>query len=818
MLKFLPNLALALIFSAATTFAEPSWEKMVVTPDFEKAIPFAADGDPWSFQANVQPGFVPGKGEVRLDFVDEQQTGVRVRIAPRGGGPSLVRLVGGQVDEHAPMERNPIMNLAEGDYNYRLPFDLRVLSGDGKVQLYLGFLGMAPELIQYELLADVTNCTQLIISSVDATMTISNGETAPLDVPIPDLTARPPVGDAMPRWSEFSGVHYIPRAPFRLYRGLFYDPVIYRVIASPEDAPEAEYRPWVTYVSKSQLPEDCVEKIGPFSGQTIQLRESRIREALAWAKEHDAFLIQGRDVQKRTDYYDPAEVTLRKDEVYWSVRAFYEAADSADIPVFFQLGNEINAFHVPWKNHPDLIRRYVEYNFAPAAEAIRQVSTDLFGAPDRIPLMLGSVASPWPLGMGWLQKMVDTTIEGDSAPTLTGKKVWEVADRAAIHYALKGPFWAQYLDSTYDHLLKDDRLEGFWSTEEIGGNADLAKGPFYAAITFRYMDWWSRHNWRPQRGGFIVWGDTRGKSSYTTAMDVQSLIGDFLGDRELTNVTDTIQAEGDPDLETYAFATKSGTPGVAIAILSRKYVFYPDNEAKRTLRLKDFSVKIPNTQPDQILRGSVHQVSDQKIHTVLSGDIPLGPDARLTIPGPLELDRSKQEIFLAFYGATDSPSQQPWGHSEPEPSRVVGTDEIFSLHLGNDLAVGLGDESAWHMLAGGVEGETDGTKRKNIDAGMAGDHHGLTLDRRNSQEIEFPITVTRDASSASAPQIIFEMVGAPVEVLWDGKPIAKKVTSGRPIPIPEAVMPNLSAGLHQITLRNNPGESTTVDALILQTE
>ena len=84
------------------------------------------------------------------------------------------------------------------------------------------------------------------------------------------------------------------------------------------------------------------------------------------------------------------------------------------------------------------------------------------------------------------------------------------------------------------------------------------------------MDWWSRHNWRTQRGGFIVWGDTRGKSSYTTAMDVQSLIGDFLGDRELTNVTDTIQAKGDPDLETYAFATKSGTPGVAIAILSRK--------------------------------------------------------------------------------------------------------------------------------------------------------------------------------------------------------------------------------------------------------
>ena len=88
------------------------------------------------------------------------------------------------------------------------------------------------------------------------------------------------------------------------------------------------------------------------------------------------------------------------------------------------------------------------------------------------------------------------------------------------------------------------------------------------------------------------------------------------------------------------------------------------------------------------------------------------------------------------------------------------------------------------MLAGGVEGETDGARRKNIHEGMAGDHHGLTLDCRNSQEIEFPITVTRDASNASAPQIIFEMVGAPVEVLWDGKPIAKKVTSGRPSEFP----------------------------------
>lgn len=612
----------------------------------------------WVFEACVIPGAFDRNGEAGVVFQGATGAGLKLKVRPFGGGVMLESTSIGAHGEKGELLRNPTMNLAEGDYSFRQPFRVRLMVGDGRAQLYLGFHGLPADFIHAEYIGHVPEITKVSAYSHDAEVRFNSIKIEPLFESLPDLNARPPVGAAMPTWSEFVGTHYVPREPFHLYRGLFYDPVIYRLIARREEKPTGDFRPWVAYALAGELPEGCVERRGPFSGKSVLIRMDRVQQMLDWAETHDARLVHGRDVLKRTEYLSPDEVALRKDELYWSVRVLYEGRVAEASRIILQIGNEVNAFHVPWKNHPDLARRYVEYNFAPAAETIRRVSQDLYGTPDRIPIMLGSVTSPWPLAHGWMTAVANYHIEGDWAPNLRGMTVASLARNASIHYAMKGPFWSQALDAAHARLVKPGKIFGLWSTEEVGANPDLHRAPFVTAIPFRYMDWWSRRDWKPGRGAVIFWGDTRGKETDTAATAAEMLLGLFLGSRQLVNETDHVTSTGSPDREIYAFATKEASPPrIVLAALSRSYWFYPKNLASGDLQIEKLALRRPDLANSE-LRIAWYRISDAQIEPIIQSTVKIGPDGEVALPHAVVLDRSQEQILVGFAAPLADPIDQ----------------------------------------------------------------------------------------------------------------------------------------------------------------
>lgn len=773
-------------------------------------------GDCWTFDALITPGRFDRNGAAGITFAGADGSHWSVVLRPHHGG---VLLDPEGLPAGGELWRNPTMNLAEGDTAYRLPVRIRVRADAEGAQLYLGFDDLPAEAIHAAYFGRLPRVTGVSVFARGAEAGFSDLQFTASPEPPPDLSARPPVRDAMPTWSEFVGTHYIAREPFLLYRGLFYDPIVYRCEDTASATPN--YRPWVGLVAPDRLPKSCVRRPGPFSGKTIWVDVERARQIVDWAEAHHARLVHGRDIMKRTEYGTPDEAALRKDELYWSVRALYEGRAPESVPIVLQLGNEVNGFHVPWKNHPDVARRYVEYDFAPAAEAIRRVSEDLYGSPDRIPFLIGSVSSPWPVAYGWLITTANTRIAGDWAPSLRGRTVVELAHGASIHYTMKGPFWSQTLDAIYGRLVASGKVFALWSTEEVGGNADVDRGPYVAAIPFRYLDWWSRHDWQPGRGAVLFWGDTRGREHATTALDVQRLLGSFFGSRRLRNLTDQVTSTGDADREVYAFsAAGEEGPRVGFAVLSHQYWFYPKNPATGIMRLDTLRIPGPEAAGRRV-RVAWYRVTDERIVPAGHTEVAVDASGEVALTPRVTLDRSREEILLGFVAPASGAADAAFSYEPPaqESTRLDGAAEIESFHLGNDLAVDLGSDAVWSMLSdGGNVGRTfAGGARRNPDDGMAGDHHGLTADRRNDQAVAYTLNLQRAAEAGRGVRLVFTLIGDPVEVRWDGEVIAGAVTAAEPVvEISAAVAARLfQAGPHALRLQNAPGKSTSVDAMII---
>lgn len=775
----------------------------------------------WILDVLVEPRHFDAGGAAGFRFTDDAGSGFRVDFRPRNGGVLLTKLTDGVEDQDVKLDRNPTMNLAESGYTYRLPFRLRLWVGQSRVQLYLGFHGLPADLIHAELWNLLSPVTRVTAFCDGGDVTWRDLEVRSGTMPPPDLSIRPEIREVMPTYAEFVGTHYISREAMKLYRGLHYDPIVFRVLNDGQSAP-VDYRPWVAYVNRSELPIDCVARIGPYSGEKIWLRQDRIREIVDWAKTHDAFMLHGRDVKKRTEYLPPLETMLRKDELYWSVRGFLEICDVAELPVMFHLGNEVNAFHVPWKNHPHVVERVVEYNLAPSMEAMRQASADVYGDASLVPIMIGSVTSPWPLGHGFLHAMIEYRIKGDMAPTLAGGRVSDFGDYASIHYVMKGPFWSHYLDAIYQRMVVPGAVKGFWATEEVGGNASLHRGPYMVALPFRSLDWWSRREWQPRRGAVIYWGDTRSRDGYTTSLDVQTMLADFLGSQPLVNLTDEIRVQGSPDIEAYAFAAR-GAEDVAlvIGVMSKDYWFFPDNPAEGRMHVDMLSISHPEWAGRDDLQSVWFRVTDDRIDRVEGGGIMPGPAGSIRLQHPVNLDRGKEEILLGFITNRTEEAAAIFQFSTPakEPSIWRDGMEVVSFHMGNDVAADMGDESAWTMLSsGGHLGQSSASTRVNFDAGMAGDNHGLTVDRRIEQKIAYTVILSEGAvSHGEATSLEFSLKGDPVSVWWNGELLAEGVSARQPtVILPPSKRAWFGAGEHQIELRNGERQTTTVDALAIR--
>lgn len=251
-----------------------------------------------------------------------------------------------------------------------------------------------------------------------------------------------------------------------------------------------------------------------------------------------------------------------------------------------QVGNEINSYHYATAIHArrggrgrvdanseTIIPVYVEYFLAPAVEALRNFDWGASPAASRIRLVLGSVAnSANAKSRAWLYDLLDYRVRGDFAPTLEGKRVVELIDIIAIHYLVTGADanWMQVLDSLQTRWVDSGLAQGVWSTEELGRRrADDGLGAVTAVkVTARYLHWWSRRGYGPDRSRFLLWGSSRGRRG-TRGDDAMETLYDFLGEAELVDVTGSLDLAPTGDLEAYAFDTTADPSKRAIFILPR---------------------------------------------------------------------------------------------------------------------------------------------------------------------------------------------------------------------------------------------------------
>ncbi len=353
------------------------------------------------------------------------------------------------------------------------------------------------------------------------------------------------------------------------------------------------------------------------------LRE-RVSAAIA---EHDVVMPVGGLVSgRRQSHVDTFMQLIERDQgATWRDLVRTQAAAIAGLPggrerVYWQIGNEINSRHyslslrtyadapggdrdedagqrqaprmrprfegadpAPGRqrrlggmpNDEFIISYYVEYFLAPTVQAIDEASRDLFGAPGRINIMLGSLAnSSSPAAQRWLDLLLDYTIEGRFAPAIKGRKVHEFIDIISIHYLVSypGDEWRQVLGDIEQRWWGKGRVRGTWSTEELGRRRAMGGmgGVSSVQVSLRYLDWAAERALGPRQVRVNFWGGELGPPD-TTAERNLTLLHDFLGDTRLRIIPKTQFQPSGPGgevlshanrIEGYGFATQDGRRGI----------------------------------------------------------------------------------------------------------------------------------------------------------------------------------------------------------------------------------------------------------------
>ena len=255
--------------------------------------------------------------------------------------------------------------------------------------------------------------------------------------------------------------------------------------------------------------------------------------------------------------------------------------------VTWQVGNEINSRHYSetmrtWAQAPlcvdgdaagdaedavagctndsFYIDLYVEYFLAPSVEAINAVSTELFGHQDVINISLGTLANARNQGAHtWVETLLNYEVQGQYAPTLAGRKVYELVDILTTHYIVSSngsDEWRNDLAALRDRWIGVGRIKAQWSTEEVGIRAaEGGRGGFVGLRTFaRYMTWWLENSYGPENGRVSYYGWKVGPSE-TTISEALDIVYHFIGSTSL-EIVDTSSRDG--NVEMYGFTAPNG--------------------------------------------------------------------------------------------------------------------------------------------------------------------------------------------------------------------------------------------------------------------
>ena len=271
-----------------------------------------------------------------------------------------------------------------------------------------------------------------------------------------------------------------------------------------------------------------------------------------------------------------------KDAIYEMVK-YTHTGEFAQKPIdiYWELGNEVNSSnrfsirdYAPGQHLRGDRRNgrdYVEYCFAPAVEALRTASREILGDPDAAHVLMGDVSGIMKeVNQEFLDYILDLEIRGEHAPSLAGKKPYELVDAVAVHYTNGHQ---DLIEEIYDKWVASGKTGGLWTTEELGGRG---RGDYLVvAVAMRWLDFWTRHPWHgPETGRVIFWGDERKHPECATqGIGGLQLLGPFLQDYPLVNAKNaSVHIETGADVEWYALKAEVSDRESRYVVLMKPYV------------------------------------------------------------------------------------------------------------------------------------------------------------------------------------------------------------------------------------------------------
>jgi hypothetical protein len=236
-----------------------------------------------------------------------------------------------------------------------------------------------------------------------------------------------------------------------------------------------------------------------------------------------------------------------KDIIHFQVEAL-SVFPGSDERIFYQQGNEITSLLIsesihgwadsvgvsiagpPQQRDLNAIPIYVEYNLAPTSKALMEAAEDIYGDPEAIKIMLGSIGNAHSAeARAYLDTLLNYTIVGTFVPEFAGMKVYELVDLITIHY-INGSH--NDLDAIWDKWQGVGSIEGLWTTEEVGRQAgDSGRGALVAtALIGKYLSWYTNNNLSPAEGRFSSWGwQLENNNPGTSAGEAYKTMYDFFG-------------------------------------------------------------------------------------------------------------------------------------------------------------------------------------------------------------------------------------------------------------------------------------------------
>ena len=328
-------------------------------------------------------------------------------------------------------------------------------------------------------------------------------------------------------WNEYLGVHFeTAPGPWKMVRQF----------DGPGFAPPLRPR----------HPADLKQFKGPFTGNPADCALSDFRD---WKRKGARGLDENLAQLVRDDRsaifiapWTAAFTPATQDEVWALMKVAYGGNVGAEGRLYFQWGEDINsrqlgapakvpgARPVRGNNLPASAKNYAENYFAPAVEAVRRASDEIFHDARRIPILSGSCALAGKAEYrAWFTSVLDHELSGASAPSLKGQRVIQLVDYLTVNY----PFTNAETDAPLQELWDryGAQVKGLWVTEEFGVTG-RSLGDLLARAA-RFLAWAARNQLDAQQAR-MLFNITHRPQGPNKAFDAYRAIGEAFHDSALS--------------------------------------------------------------------------------------------------------------------------------------------------------------------------------------------------------------------------------------------------------------------------------------------